>query len=72
MQMRRANKAARAAWIAALAAAPLGCGGADEIPPDRAAEIPVYNASSDNKLKDVTLKNEFQHKDKIGAVPPPH
>jgi hypothetical protein len=72
MQMRNAVRAAAAAWLAVLATVPLGCGDADAIPPDRAAEIPVYNASPDNKLKDVTLKNEYQFKGKIGEVPPPH
>jgi hypothetical protein len=69
--MRKAIRVAGAAWLAVLATVPLGCGD-DAIPIDRAAEIPVYNASPDNKLKDVTLKNEYEFKGKIGEVPPPH
>jgi hypothetical protein len=72
MQMLKGVRAAGAAWLAVLATVPLGCGEGDTIPPDRAAEIPVYNASPDNKLKDVTLKNEYQFKKQIGEVPPPH
>ena len=45
-----------------------GCGG-EAVPPDQAASTPVFNPSPDNPLKDVTLQNESQYKDKIGGIP---
>jgi hypothetical protein len=72
--MLNAPRAAWAAWLAAsfvLATAPLGCGGPPEIPTDQAKAIPVYNPSPDNKLKDVTLDNEYKYKDQIGGMSKP-
>jgi hypothetical protein len=51
----------------ALATAHVGCG-PSAIPPEKASAIPVYNPSPDNPLKDVTLDNEYQFKDKIGGM----
>lgn len=44
-----------------------GCG-SSEIPPEKAASIPVANPSPNNPLKDVTLENESQHVNKIGGI----
>jgi hypothetical protein len=75
MSMSRRSKAlvvaADAALFAGLAlAAPAlpGCGGPEEIPAGKAAAIPVHNPSADNPLKDVTLENEYQHKNKIPSA----
>jgi hypothetical protein len=68
------SKATRSSWLVksvVLAAAPLGCGGPAEIPASQAKAIPVYNPSPDNPLKDVTLENEYQFKDKIGGMSKP-
>jgi hypothetical protein len=69
--MPMSSKIARTAWLVTsvvLATAHSGCGGPSEVPADKAAAIPVYNPSPDNKLKDVNLQNEYQFKDKIGGM----
>jgi len=65
-----ARTAAFATSVALVTALP-GCGGPPAIPADQAAAIPVYNPSPDNKLKDVTLENEYQYSDKIGGMSKP-
>jgi hypothetical protein len=72
--MPMSSRFASMAWIVTLvvlATAPSGCGGPSAIPADKAAAIPVYNPSPDNKLKDVNLQNEYQFKDKIGGMSNP-
>jgi hypothetical protein len=72
--MPMSSQFANRAWLVtlvALAAVPFGCGGPSEISADKAAAIPVYNPSPDNKLKDVNLQNEYQFKDKIGGMSNP-
>jgi hypothetical protein len=72
--MPMSSRFARAAWLVTfvvLATAHFGCGGPSEYSAEKAAAIPVYNPSPDNKLKDVNLQNEYQFKDKIGGMSNP-
>jgi hypothetical protein len=71
--MIKAARTARASWLvtsALLASVPFGCG-ETAVPPEQAAAVPVHNPSPDNPLKDVTLQNEYQFKEKIGGMSTP-
>jgi len=69
--MLKTVRAAGTAALVALAVIAIGCG-SETAQRDLAKEIPLGNPSPNNPLKDVNMKNEFQFKEKIGQVPPPH